>query len=503
MKKGFDSKKYLQEQTKFILERIEATGSERLYLEFGGKLVEDRHAARVLPGYDENAKIKVLKTLKDQAEIIICVYSGDITTSKARHDFHITYDLEVMRLIDVFRSNGLSINSVVITRYQESPNTIAFIRKLQQRDIKVYKHTATKGYPRDVDIIVSDEGYGANEMIETTRPLVVVTGPGGGSGKLATCLSQLYHENLRGTKASYAKFETFPIWNLPVKHPVNIAYEAATIDLQDVVMVDPFHLEKYNEMATNYNRDIEVFPIVNRIIEKITGEESIYKSPTDMGVNRAGFSITDEEVVKQAAQQEVIRRYLIANIYYKKGMILESVLDRSKLLLDEMGIMVEDRAVVLRAHEKLQEKRKIIGENKALAISCIELPDGKIIYGKSSRKMVASAAAILNAIKYLSNIDDEVHIIAPEFLESIQNLKLNVLNRRSEVLECEEILNALAVSAVNSECARLAEESLKQLKGCKLHCTAISLPNDDKTLAQLGLDVTCDPVYEGTNLYYR
>ena len=321
--------------------------------------MEDRHAARVLPGYDENAKIKVLKTLKDQAKIIICVYSGDITTNKTRHDFHITYNLEVMRLIDVFKSNGLSINSVVITRYQESPNTIAFIRKLQQRDIKVYKHTATKGYPRDVDIIVSDEGYGANEMIETTRPLVVVTGPGGGSGKLATCLSQLYHENLRGTKASYAKFETFPIWNLPVKHPVNIAYEAATINLQDVVMVDPFHLEKYNEMATNYNRDIEVFPIVNRIIEKITGEESIYKSPTDMGVNRAGFSITDEEVVKQAAQQEVIRRYLIVNIYYKKGMILESVLDRSKLLLDEMGITVEDRAVVLRAHEKLQEKSSV------------------------------------------------------------------------------------------------------------------------------------------------
>ena len=303
MKTGFDANKYIEEQSKYILERIGTGNSERLYLEFGGKLVHDKHAMRVLPGFDENAKVKLLHKLKDQTEIIICIYAGDIATNKTRQDFGITYDLEVLRLIDTFRKYDLTINSVVITRFEDQPSVNMFINKLNRRGIKTYKHTYTKGYPTDVDTIVSDEGYGANPFIEVTKPLVVVTGPGGGSGKLATCLSQLYHDNKRGKRVRYAKFETFPIWNFPLKHPVNVAYEAATADLKDVNMIDSFHLEAYGEKAVNYNRDLEVFPVVKRIIEKITGEEAEYKSPTDMGVNRVGFSITDDEVVRKASSQ--------------------------------------------------------------------------------------------------------------------------------------------------------------------------------------------------------
>ncbi|MBK5245766.1 MAG: DUF1846 family protein, partial [Peptostreptococcaceae bacterium] len=316
---GFSAEKYIEEQSKHILERIAAGDSERLYLEFGGKLVHDKHAARVLPGFNENAKIELLQKLKNKAEIIICIYAGDITTNKTRQDFGITYDLEVLRLIDAFRKYDLTINSVVVTRYEKQPAVDMFINKLNRRGIKTYKHTFTKGYPTDVEMIVSDEGYGANPYIEVTKPLVVVTGPGGGSGKLATCLSQLYHDYRKGIKVRYAKFETFPIWNLPLKHPVNVAYEAATADLKDVNMIDYFHLEAYGETSVNYNRDLEVFPVVKRIIEKITKQEAEYKSPTDMGVNRAGFGITDDAVVREAALQEIIRRYLIAECNYKKG----------------------------------------------------------------------------------------------------------------------------------------------------------------------------------------
>ena len=330
LKKGFDSEKYLEEQSKYILERINHGNAERLYLEFGGKLVHDKHAMRVLPGFDENAKIKLLQRMKEQAEIIICIYAGDIMTSKTRQDFGITYDLEVLRLIDTFRKYDLAINSVVVTRYEDAPAVNTFINKLERRGIKTYKHTFTKGYPTDVDTIVSPEGYGANPYIEVSKPLVVITGPGGGSGKLATSLSQLYHDFIRGTKARYAKFETFPIWNLSLKHPLNIAYEAATVDLKDVNMIDSFHLEAYGEMAVNYNRDLEVFPVVKRIIEKITGEEAEYKSPTDMGVNRIGFVINDDEVCREAACQEIIRRYLLAEVDYKKGIISESCLERAK-----------------------------------------------------------------------------------------------------------------------------------------------------------------------------
>ena len=401
-KKGFDSEKYIEEQSKYILERINQGDSGRLYLEFGGKLVHDKHAMRVLPGFDENAKIKLLEKLKEQAEIIICIYSGDIVNSKTRQDFGITYDLEVLRLIDIFRKHQLAINSVVVTRYEDAPAVNKFINRLERRGIRTYKHTYTKGYPTDVETIVSEEGYGANPYIEMTKPLAVVTGPGGGSGKLATCLSQLYHEYKRGVKARYAKFETFPIWNLPLKHPVNIAYEAATADLKDVNMIDSYHLEAYGEMAVNYNRDLEVFPVVKRIIEKITGAAE-YQSPTDMGVNRAGFCIYDDEAVREASVQEIIRRFIIAKCDYKKGKITADSLERSELLMKEVNAREEDRTVVNAAREYAEYKRRC-DKYANVVVVAIEMPDGTMVTGRSSRRMVAAAAALLNAVKTLSLI---------------------------------------------------------------------------------------------------
>ena len=503
MKKiGFDAEKYIEEQSKYILERINEGNGERLYLEFGGKLVNDKHAMRVLPGFDENAKIKLLQKLADKAEIIICIYAGDITTSKTRQDFGITYDLEVLRLIDAFRRYALEINSVVVTRYEDAPAVNMFINKLERRGIKTYKHRFTKGYPTDVDTIVSDEGYGANPYIEVTKPLVVVTGPGGGSGKLATCLSQLYHDYRRGTKARYAKFETFPIWNLPLKHPVNIAYEAATADLRDVNMIDSFHLEAYGTKAVNYNRDLEVFPVVKRIIEKITGEESEYQSPTDMGVNRAGFSIIDDEVCKEAACQEIIRRYMIAQVDYKKGKISEDALKRSKLLMDELGIVEEDRKVIAPAREYAEKKRASNDRYMNVVVMAIEMPDGSFITGRSSRRMVAAAAAILNAIKVLSGISDDIHLISPNVLGSIQTLKTEVLRQDRSSLNLEEVLSALTISAATNPSAETAAGKLECLRGCKAHCTAILSDRDEQTLHALGLDVTCDPEYVTTNLYF-
>lgn len=500
---GFSAQKYIEEQTKYILERIRSGGGERLYLEFGGKLVQDKHAMRVLPGFDENAKIKLLKKMKDQAEIIICVYSGDIATNKTRQDFGITYDLEVLRLIDTFRKYDLSINSVVVTRYDgESPSVEKFLTRLERRGIKTYRHRYTKGYPTDVETIVSEEGYGANPYIEVTKPLIVVTGPGGGSGKLATSLSQLYHENIRGRKARYAKFETFPIWNIPLKHPVNVAYEAATADLKDVNLIDSFHLEAYGEMAVNYNRDIEVFPVVKRIIEKITGEESEYKSPTDMGVNRAGFGIIDDEVCREAANQEIIRRYIIAECDYKKGKIGEDVLERAKLLMDEMNLKVEDRRVVDAAREYAENKRREDEKyNNAVALA-IELDDGTMITGRSSRRMVAAAAAVLNAIKQMSGIADNIHLISPNILSEIQKLKTEVLQSEKSSLNCEEVLTALTISGATNPSAEVAADKLKCLRGCKAHCTAILSDKDEATLKALGMDVTCDPEYITNNLYY-
>ena len=500
---GFSAEKYMEMQTEHILERIENSEGNRLYLEFGGKLVQDKHAMRVLPGFDENAKIKLLQRMKDQAEIIICVYSGDITTNKTRQDFGITYDLEVLRLIDMFRKYDLEINSVVVTRYEEnSPAVDKFINKLERRGIKTYKHRFTKGYPTDVETIVSDEGYGANPYIKVTKPLVVVTGPGGGSGKLATCLSQLYHENKRGNKVSYAKFETFPIWNIPLKHPVNIAYEAATADLKDINMIDSFHLEAYGEKAVNYNRDLDVFPVVKRIIEKITGEESEYKSPTDMGVNMVGFGIIDDEVVKEAACQEIIRRYIIAQCDYKKGKIDSSVMERVKLLMDDLELTVEDRTVVNAAREYAEMKKECDDRYANVVVVALELHDGTIITGRSSRRMVAAAAAVLNAIKHMCGMADSLHLISPHILKGIQELKTEVLMADKTSLNLEEILTALTVSATTNPSAEAVLAKLPALRGCKAHCTAILSDKDEATLKSLGIDVTSDPEYITNNLYY-
>ena len=500
---GFSAEKYMEMQTEHILERIENSEGNRLYLEFGGKLVQDKHAMRVLPGFDENAKIKLLQRMKDQAEIIICVYSGDITTNKTRQDFGITYDLEVLRLIDMFRKYDLEINSVVVTRYEEnSPAVDKFINKLERRGIKTYKHRFTKGYPTDVETIVSDEGYGANPYIEVTKPLAVVTGPGGGSGKLATCLSQLYHENKRGNKVSYAKFETFPIWNIPLKHPVNIAYEAATADLKDINMIDSFHLEAYGEKAVNYNRDLDVFPVVKRIIEKITGEESEYKSPTDMGVNMVGFGIIDDEVVREAACQEIIRRYIIAQCDYKKGKIDSSVMERVKLLMDDLELTVEDRTVVNAAREYAEMKKECDDRYANVVVVALELHDGTIITGRSSRRMVAAAAAVLNAIKHMCGMADSLHLISPHILKGIQELKTEVLMADKTSLNLEEILTALTVSATTNPSAEAVLAKLPALRGCKAHCTAILSDKDEATLKSLGIDVTSDPEYITNNLYY-
>ncbi len=500
MKIGFSAEKYIEEQSKYIRERISHASGERLYLEFGGKLVHDKHAARVLPGFDENAKVKLLQRLKDEAEIIICIYAGDITTSKTRHDFGITYDLEVLRLIDNFRRYDLQINSVVVTRYEDAPAVNMFINKLERRGIRTYKHFFTKGYPTDVDTIVSDEGYGANSYIEVTKPLVVVTGPGGGSGKLATCLSQLYHDYRRGIRANYAKFETFPIWNLPLKHPVNIAYEAATADLKDVNQIDSYHLEAYGVPAVNYNRDMEVFPVVRRIIEKITGE-ALYQSPTDMGVNRAGFGITDDEVCREAACQEIIRRYLIAEVDYKKGKISESSLERSELLMREVGMDVEDRPVVLPAREYAEQKRECDSRYENVVVMAMEMPDGEIITGRSSRRMVAAAAVILNSIKYLAGLPDGMLLITKQVFDAMQKMKDEVLRSDRSSLTCEEVLIALTVSGTQNPAAEYAARKLAELRGCKAHCTAILSDQDEQVLQSLGIDVTCDPEYVTTNLY--
>ncbi|MGI6737128.1 MAG: DUF1846 domain-containing protein [Anaerovoracaceae bacterium] len=504
MKKiGFDAERYLEEQSRCIKERINAGQGQRLYLEFGGKLVQDKHAMRVLPGFDENAKIELLHRLRDEMEIIICVYSGDIATNKTRHDFGITYDLEVMRIIDMFRRYDLEINSVVVTRYEDNAAVDMFISKLERRGIRTYRHTFTKGYPTDVETIVSDEGYGANPYIEVTKPLVVVNGPGGGSGKLATCLSQLYHDYRRGIRARYAKFETFPIWNLPLKHPVNVAYEAATADLRDVNMIDSFHLDAYGETAVNYNRDLEVFPVAKRIIEKITGEEAEYKSPTDMGVNRAGFCITDDEVCREAACQEVVRRYLIAQCDYKKGRISAASLERSKLLLDELNLRETDRPVVepARAYaEQLREEEDCLGGGAAMAL---QLPDDTIVTGRTSVRMTAAGAMLLNGIKLLSGMADHIHLISPNVLKEMQDLKTEVLHQEQGALSAEEVLMALMFSATTNPSAEAAAEHLQDLKNCRAHSSAILSDRDERTLQSLGIDVTCDPEYVTDNLYYN
>ncbi|MFR6290343.1 MAG: DUF1846 domain-containing protein [Peptococcaceae bacterium] len=507
MKAGFDAKKYLEEQSKYILERV--NHYDKLYLEFGGKLLGDYHAKRVLPGFDEDAKIKLLHNLKDKVEIIICVYAGDIERNKIRGDFGITYDMDVMRLIDDLRKWELEVNSVVITRYEHQPAAQIFINKLELRGIKVYQHQATKGYPLDVNTIVSEEGYGKNPYIETNKPIVVVTAPGPGSGKLATCLSQLYHESIRGRVAGYSKFETFPVWNVPLKHPLNIAYEAATADLKDVNMIDSFHMDAYGLVAVNYNRDIEAYPLLKRIIEKITGKEAIYKSPTDMGVNRVGFGIIDDDVVREASRQEVIRRYFKTGCEYKKGYVDKATFDRVQLIMEELGLQPGDRKVVAPAYQAAEEMERRLAQegqsdkNHVCSAVAIELEDGTMVTGKSSDLMTATSAAMLNAIKQMARVADEIHLLSPVILEPIRSLKSNTLGSQSPALSCDEILIALTICAATNPMAQVCLDHLHKLRGCQAHSTTILIRSDEECFRKLGIDVTCDAVYPSDNLYYN
>ncbi|HHV60853.1 MAG TPA: DUF1846 domain-containing protein [Clostridiaceae bacterium] len=498
---SFDYEKYLKEQSEYILERI-SKFNNKLYLEFGGKLFYDFHASRVLPGFDPNAKVKLLNKLKDKLEIIICVYAGDIERNKVRADFDITYDMDVLRLIDDLREWDLAVNSVVITRYAEQPAATIFRKKLERRGIKTYTHGVTSGYPTDVDVAVSDKGYGKNAYIETAKPLVIVTGPGPASGKLSTCLSQLYHEYKRGVKAGYAKFETFPIWNLPLKHPVNFAYEAATADVKDVNMIDPFHLDAYGITAVNYNRDIEVFPILKRILEKITGEKSIYRSPTDMGVNRIGFCIGNDDAVKEASCQEIIRRFFNTQCEYKKGLVDLDTAQRVELIMESLGLKPEDRKVVAHARKAAEQARKKHGNSDNGTGSAIMLKDGTVVTGKGSNLMNSLSSMLLNAIKTLGNISDEIHLLSPNILELIINLKRDSLGDRNPILNLREILIALSISAATNPTAQLALEKLPNLSNCEAHSTHIVSHADTIILKKLGINMTCDPEFPSKEMFF-
>ncbi len=498
---GFDNEKYLREQTAEILERVERFDN-KLYLEFGGKLMYDMHASRVLPGFDPNVKVRLLQGLADKADIILCIYAGDIERKKIRADFGITYDVDAMKLIDDLRDRDISVAAVVITRFEGQPSAELFKNKLERRGVRVYTHSKTRGYPTDVDLIVSDKGYGANPYIATDKPLVVITGPGPGSGKLATCLSQLYHEHRRGVHAGYSKFETFPIWNLPLKHPVNVAYEAATVDLRDLNMVDSFHLEAYGETAINYNRDVEAFPLVARIIERITGEPSFYKSPTDMGVNRAGFGIVDDDAVREAARQEVIRRCFRCKCEYAMGLADRESEERAELLVSEVGAKLTDRRVVTPAREAAAANESAGKGNQGIFCgAAIELPDGGIVTGKNSPLMHAASAVVLNAIKKMAGIPDEIHLLSPATMESIASLKKDILSARSVSLDLEETLIALSISATANPGAQTAMEKLKEISGCEAHLSHIPTPGDEAGLRRLGVNLTSDPDFSTKNLF--
>ena len=483
MKIGFDNEKYLQMQSAHIRERI-TKFNNKLYLEFGGKLFDDYHASRVLPGFEPDSKLKMLLQLKDQAEIVIVISAESIEQNKMRGDLGITYDEDVLRLIKVFEGMDLYVGSVVITKYAGQAAADKFRQRLTNLNITSYLHYPIEGYPGNIAHIVSDDGYGRNEYIETTKPLVVVTAPGPGSGKMATCLSQLYHENKRGLKAGYAKFETFPIWNLPLKHPVNVAYEAATADLNDVNMIDPFHLEAYGTTTVNYNRDVEIFPVLNAMFTQIMGE-SPYKSPTDMGVNMAGNCIFDDEACKEASLQEIIRRYYNGLCDFKRGIGSKETVYKLELLMRQAGISTENRKVVSIATAKSEAT-----DGPAVAI---ELDDGRIATGKTSALLGASAAALLNALKTLADIDHDYHLVAPEAIEPIQTLKTDYLGSRNPRLHTDEILIALSISAANDEKARLALEQLPKLKGCEVHSTVMLSSVDERIFKKLGTHLTCSP----------
>lgn len=486
MKIGFDNEKYLQMQSSHIRERINQFDN-KLYLEFGGKLFDDYHASRVLPGFQPDSKLHLLKELSDTAEIVIVISAADIEANKVRGDLGITYDTDVLRLKDEFEANGLFVGSVVITQYSGQNSADLFKGRLEKLGIKVYIHYVIEGYPSNIPLIVSDEGYGRNEYIETSRPLVVITAPGPGSGKMATCLSQLYHEHKRGVRAGYAKFETFPIWNIPLKHPVNLAYEAATADLNDVNMIDPYHLEAYGVTTVNYNRDVEIFPVLNTIFEKIYGS-SPYKSPTDMGVNMAGNCICDDEACREASRQEIIRRYYAALNALLKGDASEKEAEKIELLMNMEGITVSDRKVAVKALERAQQTG---GPAAAL-----ELEDGRIITGKTSNLLGASAALLVNVLKELAGIDHNVHIISPEAIEPIQKLKVDYLNSKNPRLHTDEILIALSASAAVNPIAELALSQLPKLKGCQAHTSVMLSSVDIKTFKKLGVQLTSEAVNE-------
>lgn len=501
---GFDNEKYLKEQTTAITDRVKKFNN-KLYLEFGGKLCFDYHAARVLPGYDPNVKIRLLQQLKDKIDIVLCIYAGDIERGRVRGDFGITYDAATFKLIDDLRKWGLDILSVVITRFNNQHAAVIFKSKLERRGVKVYLHYPIEGYPADVDTIVSDNGFGRNEFIETKKPISVITAPGPNSGKLSTCLSQLYQEHKRGVNAGYAKFETFPIWNLDLKHPVNVAYEAATADILDFNLVDPFHLTKYNKTAINYNRDVESFPILKLILSRIfekNMELPMYNSPTDMGVNRAGFGIVDDTLVRQAAKQELIRRYFRYNTEYVLGIEKKETVDRVLLLMEELGVKVTDRQVVEVARKTADEAEgKGKGHEGIYCGAAIELSDGRIITGKNSKLLHAAASLMLNTVKVLANIPDEILLLSPHVISQISKLKEGILDAESESLDLEETLIALAISATTNHTAELAMKKLTEVKNCEMHMTHIPTPGDEVGLKRLGVNLTTDGKFSSRNLF--
>lgn len=489
---GFDNNKYIALQSENIRDRINMFGG-KLYMEFGGKLFDDYHASRVLPGFKPDSKVKMLLELKDEAEIVIVINADAIEKNKRRGDLGITYDLDTMRLIDAFRGIGLYVGSVVITCFTGQPLALAFENRLKSLGIKTYRHYPIKDYPSDIPLIVSDDGFGKNDYIETTRKLVVITAPGPGSGKMATCLSQLYQDHKRGIKAGYAKFETFPIWNLPLKHPVNVAYEAATADLSDVNMIDPFHLEAYGETTVNYNRDIEIFPVLNAIMERILGK-SPYKSPTDMGVNMAGYAIIDNDAVVAAANQEIIRRYYQAACNVRQGLSEKSEVTKIELLMGQMGISIKDRPVVQAALDK--------AELTGAPATAVQLDDGRIITGKTSSLLGSSSSMLLNVLKELGGIPDDIQLLSPTIIEPIQDMKTGVLGNHNPRLHIDEILIALSICAATNGTAKKALDQIDKLRGLEVHSTVILSRVDEQTFKKLGVNLTCEPKYQTKKLYH-
>ncbi|MDO4568159.1 MAG: DUF1846 domain-containing protein [Clostridia bacterium] len=490
---GFDNGKYVALQSRNILERIDRFGG-KLYLEFGGKLFDDYHASRVLPGFEPDSKVKMLLELRDEAEIVIAINANDIERSKVRGDLGITYDQDALRLIDAFTSIGLTVGSVVLTQFRSQTAALSFENRLKDLGVKVYRHYVIDGYPSDVERIVSPEGFGKNDYIETKRSLVVVTAPGPGSGKMATCLSQLYHEHRRGIKAGYAKFETFPIWNLTLNHPVNVAYEAATADLDDVNMIDPFHLDAYGETTVNYNRDVEIFPVLRAMFTLIYGE-CAYRSPTDMGVNMAGFCVSDDGECSRASRLEILRRYYSAMCTVRQGLCDQSVVNKLKLLMNRIGVFADERPVIASANAKAEATG-----NPAAAL---ELPDGRIVTGKTSELLGASSALLLNALKVLGGINDDIHLLSPVIIEPIRKLKTANLGNHNPRLHTDEILIALSICAATNPTAQLALDQLSKLKGCEAHSSVIVSSVDSNVFRKLGVNLTCEPRYQTKKLYHK